>query len=415
MGGASRRSGAFRYRLRIIGPCGGRATLCYSTACSSSSGTSAASSSSIPPPSSVPSSWDPRVRNRPCERAASKLMRLYAKRVESSTRVDARERFSDLPRLSWDASRATEIDARFEFVLRLGPVRIPRGLHRVAHHGVWHFDHERPDQRLPLFREFYAAEGVTHVSLISRAGEDSRTDGRSAILEEGYFRTDVLSYASHRRRVEDAIAAWPARACERLPSVRFIDAFGLLVKLIRLAGPSNTSVTFAIALQSFDAGYSKRGSVSFDMRNGTSGFFTSRRKHFSPRPPLSTTSNGSRSSIATDFLPIHLQSQETMNFTFSVNTSRIARARGRFEKLATHPQDSIRSSLQRFLAPSTFRTHSCSRMPVKSSASPKPRPPTKSRSSEPRTFLESGRRSRRFWTDSPDSIPRSSNMTIGGG
>ena len=154
--------------------------------------------------------------------AASKLMRLYAKRVKSSTRIDARERFSDLPRLSWDASRADEIDARIDFVLRLGPVSIPRGIHRVAHHGVWYFDHEGPDQLLPLFREFYSGEGVTHVSLIMDSDEDNHTDGRSAIIEEGFFRTHVLSYPSHRRRIEAVLAAWPARACQRLP--RFLPS-----------------------------------------------------------------------------------------------------------------------------------------------------------------------------------------------
>jgi hypothetical protein len=99
-----------------------------------------------------------------------------------------------------------------DFVLRLGRVSIPAELASAAPHGVWYFEHEDEGGLPPFFREMCDAEDVTRAALLRL---DAR-EGEDAILQEGFFPTNKLSYAAGRQRVEDAIADWPARVCRRL-------------------------------------------------------------------------------------------------------------------------------------------------------------------------------------------------------
>jgi hypothetical protein len=131
--------------------------------------------------------------------------------VASSPRgsgIDVEKRFAHVPRLSVADLQGT--DGACDFVLRLGRVPMPLELAAGSRRGVWYFEHEDEGDVLPFLRELRDAEDVTRAALIRR-----EVDG-AAILEEGFFPTNKLSYAAGRQRVEDAIAEWPARVCRRM-------------------------------------------------------------------------------------------------------------------------------------------------------------------------------------------------------
>jgi hypothetical protein len=76
--------------------------------------------------------------------------------------------------------------------------------------GVWLFEHEA-EGSVPFLREVEEGRHVARVALVAVDG------ARRTLLEEGYFRTDLRSYAATRRRILSCVAAWPARACAQPP------------------------------------------------------------------------------------------------------------------------------------------------------------------------------------------------------
>lgn len=135
-------------------------------------------------------------------RSGSRLLRWYGRRLARAGAVPVAERFAHLPTSSLERGS-------LDFVLRLGRVPVPAGLAESARLGVWSFEHEEEGTELPFFAEVYAGADVTHAALVA-------TGERDLVLEHGVFRTDVRSYAASRKRIEDAIAPWPARACRSL-------------------------------------------------------------------------------------------------------------------------------------------------------------------------------------------------------
>lgn len=154
----------------------------------------------------------PAHANAPSRRAASSLMRAYARRVDKRSTLQVAQQFADVPKFSTVSAHASVEPAAFDFVLKLGRGSIPAGFDSAARHGVWYFEHELESDLLPFFREVYEGEDVTPAALLaSPVGE-----GEPMVLEQGYFRTEKRSYVATRDRVLDGIAAWPARACRRL-------------------------------------------------------------------------------------------------------------------------------------------------------------------------------------------------------
>lgn len=145
-------------------------------------------------------------------RAASPALRRYTRRVESRSRLDAAERFSDAPRLSFDRPPSPGAEPTLDFVLRLGSITTPVGIGSATRHGVWFFEHESAEG-LPFLSELYDAREVTRAAL---AAIDEQ--GGATILQEGYFRTERRSYVAGRDRILESLAAWPARSARRLLS-----------------------------------------------------------------------------------------------------------------------------------------------------------------------------------------------------
>ena len=159
---------------------------------------------------------------QPSSRSAigrSKLFRSYAERMASRFTVPVSERFAHVPRLTLRDLHTGTDEPALDFVLTLGRVSIPAQLTSVPRHGVWCFEHERDAELLPFFREVYEGADVTRAALVTLG----RADGEAANVEEGYFPTDKHSYPASRHRVEDAIAAWPARVCRRLADAQVVS------------------------------------------------------------------------------------------------------------------------------------------------------------------------------------------------
>jgi hypothetical protein len=142
---------------------------------------------------------------QPAELSGSRLLVLYATRVERKSRVEVGDRFAHVP------SSLAEGDV-VDFVLGLGNVEVTGDLVDAARLGVWRFEHETDPSHAPFLAEVCRGDDVTHAALlrVGRPGQDAE------VIESGVFRTDSRSYASSRRRISDAIASWPARACRRL-------------------------------------------------------------------------------------------------------------------------------------------------------------------------------------------------------
>ena len=154
---------------------------------------------------------------------------------ERRSGIVVEQRFAHVPRLS--VGDLGGGDGTYDFVLRLGRVSVPLGLASGARDGVWYFEHEDERDVPPFFRELRDAEDVTRAALMRRG-----SDGGAVILAEGFFPTDKLSYAGSRRRVEAAIAEWPARVCrglgqperERVLATRAVTAPNLRDRRLRL-------------------------------------------------------------------------------------------------------------------------------------------------------------------------------------
>jgi hypothetical protein len=146
------------------------------------------------------------------KQAVSILMRSYARRLRTRDAVDVTKRFEDISKFSLESATASADTAGFDFVLKLGCVKLPSTIPFAARHGLWHFEHERDFDSLPFFREVYEREGVTRAALLA---VDVRLN-EATILQEGHFRTELRSYIVHRDQLLDAIAQWPARVCRRL-------------------------------------------------------------------------------------------------------------------------------------------------------------------------------------------------------
>lgn len=153
----------------------------------------------------------PRDRTTSTPRRGSRLLRWYEGRVGADSTPSVAERFDHVPRHRAESLGSIE-SGSFDFVLKLGPGQVPRGLEFLARHGVWYFEHEVHWTRLPFFREVYEGEAVTHAALLST----SLVPGHRAILEQAFFKTEQRSYATSRDRVLESVAGWPARVCSRI-------------------------------------------------------------------------------------------------------------------------------------------------------------------------------------------------------
>jgi hypothetical protein len=139
------------------------------------------------------------------------FMRLLGRSTASNMRVDVSAKFKNTEKLS-GAGHESIADWNLDFILSLGPNSVPMSFGRATRHGVWCFQHETEGELLPFFREVYDGEHATEVALLALAGPA----GDAAILEQGFFRTEKLSYVKSRDRILDGITEWPARACRRL-------------------------------------------------------------------------------------------------------------------------------------------------------------------------------------------------------
>jgi hypothetical protein len=143
--------------------------------------------------------------------ASSTLMGLFARSTASNMRVDVRAKFTNIKKLS-AAGHEPIAQWNLDFILSLGLNSVPMNFGRATRHGVWCFQHETEEDLLPFFREVYDGEHATEAALLALAGPS----GVAAILEQGCFRTEKLSYVKSRDRILESIAEWPARACRRL-------------------------------------------------------------------------------------------------------------------------------------------------------------------------------------------------------
>lgn len=154
----------------------------------------------------------PAHASAPPRRAASILMRAFARRVDKRSTVRVAERFADVPRLSAESADPSVESAALDFVLKLGHGSIPAGLESAARHGVWYFEHESETDLLPFFSDVNEGRDVTRAALLALSARSSEP----ALVEEGFFATEKRSYVANRDRVLVVAAEWPARVCRLL-------------------------------------------------------------------------------------------------------------------------------------------------------------------------------------------------------
>ncbi len=98
-----------------------------------------------------------------------------------------------------------------DFAIAFGRFTPEAATGRWPHFGVWRFQHDVAGNALPFFEETESGADVTYAALVAIVGS-----GSPVLLEQGWFRTEKLSYRRQLEHLLTRISEWPARVCGRL-------------------------------------------------------------------------------------------------------------------------------------------------------------------------------------------------------